>query len=114
MYMQMALLGGDDLMISLVPADVGKPTSRLEKAKVEDGSCYWEKPLYETVKFSQDPKTGKFHEKIYHFIVTKDASRFGDVGVVSIDFASYAEATKISSLSLPLQNANPAAVLHVC
>ncbi|KAF5774836.1 putative NT-type C2 domain-containing protein [Helianthus annuus] len=110
---QMALLGGDDLMISLVPDDVGKPTSRLEKAKVEDGSCYWEKPLYETVKFSQDPKTGKFHEKIYHFIVTKDASRFGDVGVVSIDFASYAEATKISSVSLPLQNANPAAVLHV-
>ncbi|KAI3828825.1 hypothetical protein L1987_02935 [Smallanthus sonchifolius] len=44
---------------------------------------------------------------------TQDSSRFGAVGEVSIDFASYAEATKISSLSLPLKNAKSAAVLHV-
>ncbi|KAD4178368.1 hypothetical protein E3N88_26959 [Mikania micrantha] len=110
---QLAQLGGEALMISMVPADVGKPTSKLEKVEVQDGSCYWEKPLYETVKFSQDPKTGKFHEKIYHFIVAKDSSRFGCVGEVSIDFASYADAIKRSSLSLPLKNANFAAVLHV-
>ncbi|KAI3756445.1 hypothetical protein L1987_56265 [Smallanthus sonchifolius] len=110
---QLPQLGGDALMISMIPADVGKPTSRLEKVKVRDGSCYWEKALYETVKFSQDPKTGKFHEKIYHFIVAKDSSRFGCVGEVSIDFASYAEATQLSALSLPLKNANSAAVLHV-
>ncbi|KAF5818643.1 hypothetical protein HanXRQr2_Chr02g0068391 [Helianthus annuus] len=42
-----------------------------------------------------------------------DSSRFGSVGEVSIDFASYAEATKLSSLSLPLINANSGAVLHV-
>lgn len=71
MYMQLERLGGDDLMIYVVPADVGKPTSRSEKAKVQDGSCYWEKPLYETVKFLQDPKTGKFHEKIYYFVLAK-------------------------------------------
>ncbi|XP_076933539.1 uncharacterized protein LOC143599478 [Bidens hawaiensis] len=110
---QLALLGGDDLIISVVPADVGKPASRLEKAKVQNGSCYWEKPLYETVKLTQDPKTGKFHEKIYHFVVTKDSSRFGVVGEVSIDFATYIEATKIVSLSLPLKNAKFTAVLHV-
>ncbi|XP_076953285.1 uncharacterized protein LOC143627321 [Bidens hawaiensis] len=110
---QLSQLGGDALTISIIPADVGKPTSRLEKVKVRDGSCYWEKPVYETVKFSQDPKTGKFHERIYHFIVAKVSSRFGCVGEVSVDFASYAEATKLSSLSLPLKNANSSAVLHV-
>ncbi|XP_076930681.1 uncharacterized protein LOC143595583 [Bidens hawaiensis] len=110
---QLSQLGGDALTISVIPADVGKPTSRLEKVKVRDGSCYWEKPLYETVKFSQDPKTRKFHEKIYHLIVAKDSSRFSCVGEVSIDFATYAEATKLSSLSLPLKNANSSAVLHV-
>ncbi|KAJ0938725.1 putative NT-type C2 domain-containing protein [Helianthus annuus] len=46
-------------------------------------------------------------------IKLKDSSRFGSVGEVSIDFASYAEATKLSSLSLPLINANSGAVLHV-
>ncbi|XP_076944495.1 uncharacterized protein LOC143615190 [Bidens hawaiensis] len=112
MHMQLALLGGVDLILSVVPADVRKPTSRLEKAKVQNGSCYWEKPLYETVKFTQDPKTGKLHDKIYDFVVTKDSSRFGVVGEVSIDFATYVEATKIISLSLPLKNANFAAVLH--
>ncbi|KAI7744389.1 hypothetical protein M8C21_013842 [Ambrosia artemisiifolia] len=100
---QLAQFEGDALMISMIPADVGKPTSKSEKVKVRDGSCHWEKPLFETVKFSQDPKTGKYNEKIYNFIVAK----------VSVDFASYAEATKLSSLSLPLKNTNSAAVLHV-
>ncbi|CAH1453669.1 unnamed protein product [Lactuca virosa] len=85
---QLTQLEGDSLMISVVPADVGKATSRLEKSKVQDGNCYWEKPLYETVKFSHDTKTGKIHEKIYYFIVAKDSSRFGGVGEVSIDFAT--------------------------
>ena len=71
MHIQLTQLEGDSLMISVVPADVGKPTSRLEKSKVQDGNCYWEKPLYETVKISRDPKTGKIHEKIYYFIVAK-------------------------------------------
>lgn len=65
--MQLKQLAGDTLIISIIPADTGKPTTRLEKAKVKDGNCYWEKPHCETVKFVQDPKNGKFHEKIYHF-----------------------------------------------
>nr|XP_043628980.1 probable DNA double-strand break repair Rad50 ATPase [Erigeron canadensis] len=110
---QLGQLGGDALILSVIPVDIGKPTTRLEKAKVRDGSCYWEKPLYETMKFSQDPKTGKVHEKIYRFVVTKDSSRFGGIGEVSIDFANYAESAKLNSLSLPLKNANSEAVLHV-
>lgn len=60
---------GDALMISVVPADVGKPTLKLEKAVVHNGSCYWENAVYETVKFNRDQKSGKIHERIYNFVV---------------------------------------------
>lgn len=56
-------------MISVVPADVGKPTVKSEKALVRDGSCFWENAVYETVKFSREPKSGKIHERIYYFVV---------------------------------------------
>ncbi|KAI3822199.1 hypothetical protein L1987_09784 [Smallanthus sonchifolius] len=110
---QLKQVAGDALIISVIPADSGKSTTRLEKAKVKDGSCYWEKPHYETVKFVHDPKNGKFHEKIYHFVLATGSSKSSGVGEASIDFASFAEATKISSLSLPLKNAKCAAFLHV-
>ncbi|KAI3501265.1 hypothetical protein L1887_29129 [Cichorium endivia] len=110
---QLTQIGGDALMIAVIPGDVGKPTARLDKAKVRDGSCYWEKPHYETLKFIQDQKTGKFNEKIYRFVVATGSSAFGVVGEVSLDFASYAEATKLSSISLPLKNAKSTSLLHV-
>ncbi|KAI3727599.1 hypothetical protein L6452_16217 [Arctium lappa] len=110
---QLTQIGGDALTICVIPGDVGKPTARLEKAKVRDGTCYWEKPHYETVKYTRDSKTGKLNEKIYRFVVATGSSIFGVVGEVSIDFASYAEATKLSSLSLPLKNAKSTSVLHV-
>ncbi|KAL7611401.1 hypothetical protein Lser_V15G09858 [Lactuca serriola] len=110
---QLTQVGADALMIAVIPNDVGKPTTRLDKAKVRDGSCYWEKPHYETVKFTQDQKTGKFNDKIYRFVVATGSSVFGVVGEVSIDFASYAEATKLSSLSLPLKNTKSTSLLHI-
>ena len=58
------------LTISLVPADVGKPTVRLEKAAIIDGACIWENPVYETVKLIRDQTTGRFNDKYYHFIVS--------------------------------------------
>ncbi|KAL9994117.1 putative NT-type C2 domain-containing protein [Helianthus debilis subsp. tardiflorus] len=105
--------GGDAFTISVVPADVGKPTATLEKTKVKDGSCYWEKPHSQTVKFTRDHKTGKINEKIYRFVVATGSSIFGVVGEVSLDFSCYAEATKPSSVSLPLKNAKSTSVLHV-
>lgn len=57
-------------MISLVPDDVGKPTVKLEKTAVQDGTCTWENPVYESVKLVEESKTGKIKEKIYHFIVS--------------------------------------------
>ncbi|KAL4592876.1 hypothetical protein LXL04_005883 [Taraxacum kok-saghyz] len=109
---QLKQSAGDTLIISVIPSDTGKPT-RLEKAKVKDGNCYWEKPHYETVKFLQDPKNGTFHEKIYRFVLATGSSKSSGIGEISIDFASFAEATKTSSLSLPLEKANSAAILHV-
>lgn len=100
-------------MIYVVPADVGKPTAKLDKVKVRDGGCYWEKPVYETIKFTQEPKTGKINERIYHFILATGLSKFGLLGEVFIDFANYAVATKLSSVSLPLKTAKFEAVLHV-
>ncbi|XP_076897569.1 uncharacterized protein LOC143550894 [Bidens hawaiensis] len=109
---QLKQVTGDSLIISLIPADTGKPT-RLEKVKIKDGSCHWEKPHYETVKFVLDLKTGKFHEKVYNFVLATGSSKSSSVGEVSIDFASFTEAAKICSLSLPLKNAKCAAFLHV-
>lgn len=68
--MQLEQVGGDALMISLVPADFGKPTVRSEKAAIRDGSCYWENPVHETVKLFQDPKSGKIQEKMYYFVIS--------------------------------------------
>ncbi|CAK9164972.1 unnamed protein product [Ilex paraguariensis] len=110
---QVSHIAGDALIISVVPADVGKATFRLDRATIKDGSCYWENPVYETVKFVQEPKTGKIHERIYHFVVSTGSSKAGVVGDASIDFANYAEATKISSISLPLKNAKSEALLNV-
>ena len=69
LYLQLSQIGGDALTIAVIPGDVGKPTTRLEKAKVKDGTCYWEKPHFETVKYTRDQKTGKINERIYRFIV---------------------------------------------
>ncbi|XP_022980388.1 myosin-11-like [Cucurbita maxima] len=109
---QIPEFGGDSLMISVVPGDVGKPTLRLEKATVRGGKCRWENAAYVTVKFDADQKTGKFIEKLLHFRVSTGLTRPGLLGDVSIDFAKYAEATKPFSASLPLQNSN-SAVLHI-
>lgn len=70
LHFQVPKMKKSALMISLVPEDVGKPTVRLEKAAVQDGTCSWENPVFETVKLIRESKTGKLHEKIYHFIVS--------------------------------------------
>ncbi|XP_041007899.1 myosin-J heavy chain [Juglans microcarpa x Juglans regia] len=110
---QVPKLKKSTLVISLVPEDVGKPTVRLERAAVQDGTCYWENPIYEKVKFIKDPKTGNLNEKIYHFIVSTGSSKSGYLGEASIDFTDFAAEAKPSAVSLPLKFANSGAVLHV-
>lgn len=57
-------------MVSIVPAENGKPTARLEKSVVKENGCFWENAVYETVEFIQDPKTGKIQERIYYFLIS--------------------------------------------
>ncbi|XP_027341673.1 putative leucine-rich repeat-containing protein DDB_G0290503 [Abrus precatorius] len=110
---QIVQSGVDALVLSIVPGDIGKVTTRLEKAAICGGVCRWESPVYETVKFVQEPKTGKFSERKYHFVVSTGLSKANSFGEVSIDFAEYAEATKLSTVSLPIKNSHCDAVLHV-
>ncbi|CAN1300852.1 hypothetical protein LINPERPRIM_LOCUS24709 [Linum perenne] len=110
---QVTQLNVDSLVVSVVPGEVGKPTGRSEKATIKDGSCKWEYPVYETVKFNQDSKTGKITERIYHFVLSTGSAKSCVVGEASIDLAAYTETAKVSSVSLPLKNSKTNAVLHV-
>ncbi|KAG2307852.1 hypothetical protein Bca52824_027600 [Brassica carinata] len=111
---QVSELKGEGLTISLVPGDAGKPTGKTEKAMVLDGYCRWESPVYETVKFVQDVKTGKVNQRTYHLILsTTGSTKSGLVGETSIDFADYIESIKTCNVSLPLQNSISKALLHV-
>ncbi|XP_050385731.1 uncharacterized protein LOC126802192 [Argentina anserina] len=101
------------LMISLVPDDVGKPTVKLPKTKVEDGTCTWENPVYESVKLVEESKSGKLKEKIYHFIVSTGTSKSGYLGEASIDFADFVAEAEPLTVTLPLKFANSGVVLHV-
>ncbi|CAN1777990.1 hypothetical protein LINPERHAP1_LOCUS14253 [Linum perenne] len=109
---QVTQLNVDSLVVSVVPGEVGKPTGRSEKATIKDGSCKWEYPVYETVKFNQDSKTGKITERIYHFVLSTGSAKSCVVGEASIDLAAYTETAKVSSVSLPLKNSKTNAVLH--
>ncbi|KAK7380301.1 hypothetical protein VNO78_32809 [Psophocarpus tetragonolobus] len=101
------------LMVALVPDDVGKPTAKLEKVAVQDGTCLWENPIFESVKLVRDTKSGKLKEKIYHFVVSTGSSKSGFLGESSIDFADFAAETEPLTVSLPLKFANSGAILHV-
>ncbi|KAJ8771516.1 hypothetical protein K2173_026693 [Erythroxylum novogranatense] len=101
------------LFVSLMPDDVGKPTFKLEKTAVQEGTCTWEKPVYVNVKLVKEMKTGKLHEKIYHFIVSSGSSKSGYLGEASIDFADFAEEAEPMTVSLPLKFANSGVVLNV-
>ncbi|KAK4734512.1 hypothetical protein R3W88_008773 [Solanum pinnatisectum] len=110
---QVPKLKAKKLMISLVPADAGKPTVRLGKAAIIEGTCSWENPIYETVKLIRDPKTGKFKQNIYYFAVASGSSKSGFLGEVGLDFADLVEATESLVVSLPLMPLETGAILHV-
>ncbi|PIN17144.1 E3 ubiquitin ligase involved in syntaxin degradation [Handroanthus impetiginosus] len=110
---QVPQLKAKSLMISLVPVDVGKPTVRLAKAPILEGTCTWANPIYETVKLIKEIKTGRIREKFYYVVVSTGSSKSGFLGEVSIDFADLAGATKPLNLTLPLQTSKSGAILHV-
>ncbi|KAK9143398.1 hypothetical protein Syun_012798 [Stephania yunnanensis] len=110
---QVPQLGRDTMMVSVVPVEVGKPTVKLEKVLVREGSCCWENAIYETVKFNRELKSGKVNEKIYKFIASNASSKASFLGEATIDLADYIEAIKPLTVSLPLKASNSGAILHV-
>uniref|UniRef100_A0A803LQM7 C2 NT-type domain-containing protein n=1 Tax=Chenopodium quinoa TaxID=63459 RepID=A0A803LQM7_CHEQI len=105
--------GGNGLVVSVVPAENGKPTARLEKSTVRENGCYWENQVYETVKLIQDPKTGKIQERIYYFLISTGSPKSSLVGEFSVNIADYVGATKACSVSFPFKNSNSDSYLHV-
>ncbi|KAH7690665.1 E3 ubiquitin ligase involved in syntaxin degradation protein [Dioscorea alata] len=111
---QVPLVGWDTMVVSLVPLDVGKPSLKSDKAEVMNGECQWLKPVFETARLVQDPKSMKFNEKFYQFLVSSPGStKAGLLGETSINLADYAQVFKPCSVSLPLKGSNNGAILHV-
>ncbi|KAL4557098.1 hypothetical protein LXL04_035268 [Taraxacum kok-saghyz] len=110
---QVPKVKGKGLMICLIPGDIGKPTAKLEKAPVVEGTCTWEDPIYEMVKLVKHQKTETYKEKIYYFNVQTGSSKSGFIGEVGVDFANFAEANEPFQLSLPLTASDDGAILHV-
>ncbi|XP_039140256.1 centromere-associated protein E-like isoform X2 [Dioscorea cayenensis subsp. rotundata] len=111
---QVPLVGWETMVVSLVPLDVGKPSLKSDKAEVVNGECQWLKPVFETARLVQDPKSMKFNEKFYQFLVSSPGStKAGLLGETSINLADYAQIFKPYSVSLPLKGSNSGAILHL-
>ncbi|XP_031482601.1 uncharacterized protein LOC116252463 isoform X2 [Nymphaea colorata] len=109
---QVPQTGWDSLLVALVPSETGKPSAKTEKVQVHNGACIWGNPVYETVKLSREPKTGKFEGKKYQFIVSNGSSKDGILGRTAVDFAEYADAIEPCSASLSLGASN-STILHI-
>ncbi|CAL9125122.1 unnamed protein product [Musa textilis] len=108
---QVPLPASEAATVSLVPLDVGKPTVRSERVAVVGGTCKWLNPVYETVKLTRDPKSGKINDKLYQFLVsTTGSTRAGLLGEAIVNLADYVEVFRASSVSFHLKTE---AILHV-
>ncbi|CAL9780965.1 unnamed protein product [Musa acuminata subsp. burmannicoides] len=108
---QVPLSASEAATVSLVPLDVGKPTVRSERVAVVGGTCKWSNPVYETVKLTRDPKSGKINDKLYQFLVsTTGSTRAGLLGEAIVNLADYVEVFRASSVSFHLKTE---AILHV-
>ncbi|KAM7253378.1 hypothetical protein ACFE04_025996 [Oxalis oulophora] len=102
--------GWDKLFISFIPADSGKPTAKTTKANVRNGTCKWSDPIYETTRLLQDIKTRQYDEKLYKLVIAMGTSRSSILGESIINLADYADASKPSTVALPLHGCDSATV----
>ncbi|XP_010269153.1 PREDICTED: golgin subfamily B member 1-like isoform X2 [Nelumbo nucifera] len=105
--------GWDKLFISFIPADSGKATAKTTKANVRNGTCKWADPIYETTRLLQDAKTKQYDEKMYKLVMAMGSSRSSLLGEAYINLADFADASKPSTVALPLQGCSHGTVLHV-
>ncbi|XP_031495051.1 uncharacterized protein LOC116260741 isoform X2 [Nymphaea colorata] len=103
---QVPPLGSDSLMVALVSSETGKTTAKTQKVQVQNGSCQWDNPVYETVKLAEEERTGKFDSKIYQFVVSNGLSKGGVLGKAALDLAEFVDALKPCSVSLSLGSSN--------
>lgn len=101
------------MFISFVPTESGKTSAKTSKAIVRNGTCKWADPIYETTRLIQDTKTKKIDEKLYKLVVSMGSSRASILGEATINLADYADASKPSSVAMPLHGCNSGAILHV-
>ncbi|KAL5981542.1 hypothetical protein ACLOJK_015604 [Asimina triloba] len=106
-------LGWDSLMVCLVPEGVGKPAAKSNKAAIQEGNCRWENPIYHTVKFTKESKSGKLNNRIYRIALLTGSSKGSFLGEVAINFADFVEAIEPLCLSQPIKTVNTNIVLHV-
>ncbi|KAG9153112.1 hypothetical protein Leryth_012365 [Lithospermum erythrorhizon] len=105
--------GWDKLFISFVPSDSGKATAKTTKSNVRNGTCKWADPIYETTRLLQDARSKQYDEKLYKLLVAMGSSRSSILGEAIINLADYADASKPSSVSLPLHGCSSGTILHV-
>ncbi|ONK75493.1 uncharacterized protein A4U43_C03F17480 [Asparagus officinalis] len=105
--------GWDKLFVSFIPTDTGKATAKTTKANVRNGNCKWSDPIYETTRLLQDTRSRKYDAKLYKLVVAMGSSRSSILGEVIINLADFADASKPSSVDLPLKGCDCGAVLHV-
>ncbi|XP_030485454.2 uncharacterized protein LOC115702132 [Cannabis sativa] len=105
--------GWDKLFISFIPADSAKATAKTTKANVRSGTCKWGDPIYETTRLLHDIKTKQYDDKFYKLVVAMGSSRSSVLGEANINLADYADASKPSSVALPLQGCDSGTILHV-
>ncbi|KAK9166686.1 hypothetical protein Scep_001877 [Stephania cephalantha] len=105
--------GWDKLFISFIPTDSGKASAKTSKSVVRNGNCKWADPIYETTRLLQDIKTKQYDEKLFKLVIAMGSSRSSLLGEAHINLADYADATKPSTVALPLYGCNHGTVLHV-
>ncbi|VFQ99637.1 unnamed protein product [Cuscuta campestris] len=110
---QVPQLKAKGLILSILPADAGRPTLKLGKAAITQGCCSWDAPVQETIRFEKDSKSGILQEKIYYFVLGTKSSKSGFLGEVGMDFAELADITEPVLLCLPLMPADSGIVLQV-
>ncbi|CAM8981599.1 unnamed protein product [Rhodiola kirilowii] len=105
--------GWDKLFISFIPVDSGKATAKTTKANVRNGICKWGDPIYETTRLLQDANTKQYDEKLCRLVVMMGTSRSSILGEAMINLANYAEASKPSTVALPLHGCDSGTTLNV-
>ncbi|KAJ7557258.1 hypothetical protein O6H91_05G119200 [Diphasiastrum complanatum] len=105
--------GWDRLVVSLIPADTGRTSSKTQKAYVRNGNCQWPDAVIESTMLSADPKSKEYEEKLYRIVVSMALSRTGVLGEVTVNLADYVAANSPNAVALPLKNCSYGTVLHI-